>query len=252
MVIYMTDPQDEEHSLANYIFDQFVVAEPSSTLAEIKSWLQAKGGKLDWVLLVREEDGTFQGAPFERIWGWQVQRQRRISTLQELLQDPESPLAAVPVVEEDKLALSIARDLASEQADGILAVTWAGQVVGIFKEAERSTALDHGMISGQKPDAEIIPGAAVYAEFDDSSINLPVIGPVIPPRLLHWPVVRLKGFYQQYRLGVIAALIWFIITFFYQFVLPTMSINLSEIAPNLFPPLMTGEWNVVVAGFTPV
>jgi tetratricopeptide (TPR) repeat protein len=31
-----------------------------------------------------------------------------------------------------------------------------------------------------------------------------------------------------------------------------MSINLSEIAPNLFPPLMTGEWNVVVAGFTPV
>lgn len=222
--------KDREHKqLSDYLSKDFILIHFDQTLKDANALLKEKGGNPEWVMLVRMADGNLRGAPFKAVSEWLSEAGGFDLELTDLLQNPNSPLADILTVDKFEDDLGTAQQLADKNIYGLCAITAFEDVIWIFRSGEgKPVNRDHQIHVAQTPSVAKKPSTGA------SDV-----------------IQKTRNFYNRYRVGLIFGAIWFILTAIVSVGIPLLKINLSDVLPSMFPPVMTGEWNLVVTGFTP-
>ena len=212
-----------------YLSQSFILIRFDQSLKDANDELKTRIGTPDWIFLVQLEYGAIVGAPFLSISQWIREGHRLDISLADLLDTDHSPLVPIEILDQFESDLNLVSQKASANRYGLVAIEAFGNIVSVYMEKS--------YLSGEKIPKPVTPPTAVIK--DTSS----------PTR--QDALTKAKTFYGKWKIGIIIAIIWFIATTIVSFVFPLLQTNLSDLLPSIFPPVMTGEWNLVVAGFTP-
>jgi tetratricopeptide (TPR) repeat protein len=203
-----------EKLLANPI-NQFVLVEGEQTLFQALQIVKEKGGDLDWCLLVKLDKGDYLAAQIQEVnQSAQGDSQKITSTP---LKDFGAPLEPAQVIESTE-DLSAILNLFKKEKDQIVVVTLMDMVVGIV----HPTSVE---------EEEITEGEEKVPEKE---------GPGLATRGMN--------LVERIRSNPIYIIISFVL---FSLLVPLWNFTSDFITP-LFQdqPVMLGEWNVAVAGFT--
>lgn len=206
----------------------FILIHHDQSLKEANSELKVRRGSPDWILLVQLEDSSIVGAPFSAISLWIRDRQSLNIELPDLIEHASSPLTPIEVLDQFECDLQLVNQMAEANQYGLVAIQAFGDIVSIFLQ------------KGIKPAGR----ASIPQSRSNASQTIPLAS---KPNAF----TRAKEVYNKWRIGIIIAVIWFTATTIVSFIFPLLQTNLSDLLPSFFPQVMTGEWNLVVAGFTP-
>jgi tetratricopeptide (TPR) repeat protein len=208
----------EIEKLLAHPVNQFVLVEGSQTLYQALQKVKEKGGGPDWCLLVKLDTGKYLAAKIEEVnQHAQGDSQKITSTA---LKDFGAPLHPAQVIESTEDLSSILR-LFKKNKGRIIVVTLMDMVVGIIHPSslEQDVAEESSIEIESKPKAK-------KTGLAQRGVNL---------------VDRLRS-------NPIYIIISFIL---FSLIIPLWSFATDMVIPFFQEqPVMTGEWNVAVAGFT--
>ncbi len=213
-------------NLLSHPANGFVVIDGSQTLLDAIRMLQKRSGQPDWVLVVDLGQGQFHAARFNDL------RSRVQSESQTLLEVPlhdfGAPLIPIHAVDQ-QTDLEEVKDKIGHSALSLVAVTWAGVLIGVIT-AESLQTPDHAPALA-KPAANAKTGRLT-----------------LPPAIVKVQTEVRRLWKVSGKHPIVRVIMFVLMT-----ALPTFWFWRFSVYPTLFPdpsPLLSGEWNVAVAGFT--
>jgi len=222
----------EQEELTEHLSKDFILICYNQTLKDASALLKEKGGHPEWVLLVSMDNGSMWGAPFKSVSGWISGTGKFDYELEDLLDEPGSPLAKIETVDKFEDDLDSAQQIASQNMYGLCAISAFEDVLWVYRPV------------GSADTQQAAPKPPISSAPPSPGVREPKAGSP-------GAVQTIRDFYNRWRVGVIIGVIWFAATAIMTMVIPALKINPSDVLPSVFPPVMTGEWNLVVTGFTP-
>jgi len=248
--------KDQNQHLADFLSPNVLIVHPEDRLDSVMAAFRQQKGGLSWIVLLEYESDVYLGTRFAAIRGWMhshPEAARSAITMRELADLPNALLQPVACVDEDDIPLEQALEKAAQQPDGFLVATWQGAFCGVFDgRMGRDAASTRTFVSSQPVEDNV----ETPDESRDQGLDR---NPPASGGMKHQPALgkarnffdKMYGLYSRYRLGMIVTAIVTVLTILTSYILPLATTNFSTVFPNWFPPVMTGEWNVVVSGFVP-
>jgi len=235
----------------------YILVEANASLSAALEKLQKRKGHLDWTLVVSSPTG-YAAAPFKEIFKWERGQSDRSSARSTVIAELDLPLAALEVCQ-DNAALQEMYERANRHPYGLVLVTWEGTgiVYGVaethkiseqLKSTKAPPAAVPAISEAVSPEPPIMePGsqqtakaAAVVSLDTSTSAGTKSIGEHIDDF-----EARVREKYTKFRIGYLVGFISFLVA-----LLSLAWTARNDILPVLFPPQMSGEWNVAVAEFS--
>ena len=231
--------------------NQYLLVDREQTFLDSLQILEKEGGDLSWFLIVDIGEEHYLGAPMVNL------SQRTKGESRDIINTPlkeiGSPLVPVPVIKQHE-NLEAAIGKASECAAQAVIVTLLGVVVGIITimSLSDSSSLPPDSPSSEHHKNQKIEDVADSFEDDANTRQAHITkqgsqGKKRPAKISTDVLTKL---FQRVKKNPLVSITGFLIIT----LIPTIWLFTNEILPSLTaePPIMTGEWNIAVAGFTSI
>ncbi len=246
-----------EEFIENHCQD-YILVEADVSLSAAVEKLQNRKGDLEWTLVLSNPTG-YTAAPFKEILKWERGKSDRSAVRSTNLAELDLPLAALEV-SEDTAVLGELQERANRHPYGLVLIAWEGTglVYGVaesqkiseqLKSTKAEPATAPVVSAASQPKAPIptpesphaIAAAAVAAPPEPAE---PEVKKSIGEHIDDFEA-RLREKYTKFRIGYLVGFISFLVA-----VVSLVWTARNDILPVIFPPQMSGEWNVAVAEFS--